>query len=51
MPLYSPSKSVMKVLTFLISLVSIYTSCKFQKTRGFLMFPGGTERGQWHEIG
>ena len=50
MPLYNPSKSVMKVLTFLISLVSIYTSCKFQKTRGFLMFPGGIERGQWHEI-
>ena len=31
-------------------LVSFYTPWKHQKTRGFLMPPGGTERDQWHEM-
>ena len=32
-------------------LISIYISCKRQKTRDFLMFSGGIERDQWHEMG
>ena len=32
-------------------LVSFYTPWKQQKTRSFLMFSGGIERDQWHEMG
>ena len=28
--------------------VSFYTPWKYQNTKGFLMFPGGIERDQWH---
>ena len=31
--------------------LSFYTTWKHQKTRGFLMFSGGVERGHWHEMG
>ena len=31
-------------------LISFYTPRK-QKIRGFLMFSGGIERDQWHEMG
>ena len=30
---------------------SFNTPWKFKKTSGFLMFPGGTERDKWHEMG
>ena len=33
-----------------MSLVSIYTPRKHQKTRGILMLLGGVERGQLHEM-
>ena len=33
----------------LMPLFSFYTPWKHHKTRGFLMFSGSTERGQWHE--
>ena len=29
----------------------LYTPWKYQKTSGFLMFSGGIERNQWHEMG
>ena len=32
-------------------LVSSCTSWKYQKTSAFLMFSGGVERDQWHEMG
>ena len=38
-------------LTHFMPLVSFYTPSKHQKTFGFLMFLGGIERGQWHEMG
>ena len=38
-------------LTNFMLLVSFYTTCKHQKTRRFLMFSGGIERDQWHEMG
>ena len=31
-------------------LVSFYIPWKHQKTSGFLMFSGGIERDQWHEM-
>ena len=31
-------------------MVSFYTPRKHQNTRGFLMFSGGIERDQWHEM-
>ena len=34
-----------------MSLASFYTPWKHQKTSGFLMFSGGIERDQWHEMG
>ena len=38
-------------LIHFMPLVSFYTPSKHQKTFGFLMFLGGIERGQWHEMG
>ena len=32
-------------------LVPLYTPSKHQKTSGFLLFSGGIERDQWHEMG
>ena len=34
-----------------MSLIILYTLSKHQKTRGFVMFSGGIERDQWHEMG
>ena len=31
--------------------ISFYTPWKHQKTKGFLMFFGGIERDEWHEMG
>ena len=39
------------VLTLFILLVSFYTPRKNQKTVGILMFSGGIERNQRHEMG
>ena len=38
-------------LIHFMPLVSFYTPSKHQKTYGFLMFSGGVERDQWHELG
>ena len=38
-------------LTYFIPLVSFYTPWKHQKTSGFLIFSGDTEREQWYEMG
>ena len=38
-------------LTHFMPLVFLYTPRKHQKTSGFLIFSGGIERDQWHEIG
>ena len=38
-------------LTHFMPLVFLYTPWKHQKTSAFLMFSGGIERDQWHEIG
>ena len=38
-------------LTHFMPLVTFYTPQKHHKTRDFLMFLGGIERDQWHEIG
>ena len=38
-------------LTHFMPVVSFYTSWKHQKTRGFLMLPGGLEKDQWHWVG
>ena len=38
-------------LTHFMPLVSFYTFWKHQKTKGFLVFSGGIEREQWHEMG
>ena len=36
--------------THFIPLVSFNTSWKHQKISGFIMFSGGIERNQWHEM-
>ena len=41
----------LKLLTYFMPFVSFDSPCKHQKTSGFLMFSGGIERGQWHEMG
>ena len=33
-----------------MSMVSYYTPWKYQETIGFLMFPGGIEKNQLHEM-
>ena len=38
------------VLTHFVPLASFYTPCNYQKTRAFLMFTGGIERDQRHEL-
>ena len=38
------------LLTHFLSLNSFYTPRKYQKTKGFLMFSGGIERGKWHKM-
>ena len=53
---YMIDASIMKELNLLpldhsMSLASFYTPWKHQKTSGFLMFSGGIERDQWHEMG
>ena len=32
-------------------VISFYHPEKHQKTSGFLMFSGGIERDEWHEMG
>ena len=39
------------ILTQFMPLAAFYTPWKRQNTRGFLVFPGGIESGQWHEMG
>ena len=39
------------ILTHFMSLVSFDTPGKCQKTKGFVIFSGGIERDQWHEMG
>ena len=43
-------KGMLVSLSHYMPLFSFYTSWKHQKTRGFLMFSGGIEREQWHEM-
>ena len=38
------------VNSFHMPLISFYASWKRQKTSGFLMFLGGIEGDQWHEM-
>ena len=38
-------------ITHFMSLVLFHISSKYHKTYGFLMFSGGIERDQWHEMG
>ena len=38
-------------LNHFMPLISFCTTWNHQKTRDFLMFLGGKERDQWHEIG
>ena len=38
-------------LTNFMLLLFFYTPWKHKKPRGFLMFSGGIERDQWHEMG
>ena len=38
-------------LTHFMPLAFFYTPWKHQKTSGFLIFSGGIERDQWHELG
>ena len=47
--MYIPS--FLDFLTRFMPLISFDTPWKDQKTRGFLIFTGGTKRNQWHEIG
>ena len=42
---------VTKKMNRFVQLISLYTPWKPQKTSGFLMFSGGLEREQWHEMG
>ena len=37
--------------SYFMPLVSFYIPWKYQKMSNFLMFSGGTERNQWHQIG
>ena len=34
-----------------MTLISFYTSCKYQKTSGVFIFSGGIERDQYHKSG
>ena len=45
-----PSSFHSSLSTHFSPLGSFYTPWKHQKTRGFLMFSGGVEREQWHEM-
>ena len=51
-PFYSvhETMNLPEQLTHIMSLASFYTSWKYQKTSGFLMFSGGIKREQWHEM-
>ena len=40
-----------KQCTHFMQLVSFYTPLKYEKTRDFLMFPGGIEGDQWLGMG
>ena len=45
------SKNVFSVWLFLfMPPICFYTTWKYQKTTGFLMFSGGLETKQWHEM-
>ena len=46
---YEPLNLKMPLIHFM-RLVSFYTLCKHQKTFSFLMFSGGMEKEQWHEM-
>ena len=37
--------------SYFMPLVSFYIPWKYQKTSNFLMFSGGIERNQWHQMG
>ena len=39
------------ILTHFMPLISFCTLGELQKISGFLMFSGGIERDQWHEMG
>ena len=42
---------ILVILTHFMQLVSFYTPWKHEETSGFLIFSGGIERDQWHEMG
>ena len=42
---------ITQFFTYFMPLVSFDTPWKHQKTNAFLMFSGGVERDQWHEMG
>ena len=42
--------SIVLLLIHFIVLVSFYAPWKHQQSSGFLIFSGGIERDQWHEI-
>ena len=44
-----PLRIVPNLIHFM-PLVSLNTLWKHEKTKGFLMFSGGIERDQWHEM-
>ena len=44
-------RSIDIYLKHFMPLLSFYTHWKHQKTSGFLIFSGGIERYQWHEMG
>lgn len=37
-------------LAYFVTLVSFFTTRKYQKTSGFLIVSGDVERDQWHEM-
>ena len=45
------SKDFSKYLAHFMLLVSFYTSWKYQKISGFLMFTGGLVKNKWYEVG
>ena len=45
------STTIHKMLIYFMPRVSFYSTWKYQKTSGFLMFFGGIQRKHWHGIG
>ena len=45
------TEQILRLDPYFMPLVLLYTPCKHQQSKGFLMFSGGIEKDQYHEMG